>query len=205
MLVECVTGKPDGVIGMPTAPMKSAIDRLRETLLGDARERTDGQLLDCFLARRDESAFEAIVRRHGPVVLGVCRRVLGSPQDADDAFQAVFLVLARRAAMLTRKDLLGNWLYGVAYRTSLAARGKRSRQRSREIPMKDMPQSRVSPPSPNDDWLPLLDRELNRLPDKYRVAIVLCDLEGRTRHDVARHLFDPMLADGGHLEHLAPR
>ena len=67
---------------MPTAQMKSAIDRLRETLLGDAREQTDGQLLDCFLARRDESAFEAIVRRHGPVVLGVCRRVLGSPQDA---------------------------------------------------------------------------------------------------------------------------
>ena len=176
---------------MPMAQMKSAIDRLRETLLGDVRDWTDGQLLDCFLAQRDESAFEAIVRRHGPVVLGVCRRVLGSPQDAEDAFQAVFLVLARRAATLTRKDLLGNWLYGVAYRTSLAARGKRSRQRSREIPMKDMPQPRVSPPSPNDDWLPLLDRELNRLPDKYRVPIVLCDLEGRTRHEAARQLKIP--------------
>src|SRR5205823_5414777 len=85
--------------------------RRAATLCDDAL--TDAQLLDSFLVQRDEAAFEALVRRHGRLVLGVCRRVVGNATDADDAFQATFLVLVRRAASLTQRDLLGNWLYGV--------------------------------------------------------------------------------------------
>lgn len=171
--------------------MKTALTRLRGMLLSDAPAPTDGQLLASFVAQRDESAFETIVRRHGPMVLGVCRRVLGSAADADDAFQAVFLVLARRAASLSRHDLLGNWLHGVAQRTALAAKRKMLRQRSREVQVKDMPQPLANPPATADDWLPLLDQELGRLPEKYRAAIVLCDLEGQTRHEAARLLGIP--------------
>jgi RNA polymerase sigma factor (sigma-70 family) len=171
--------------------MKSALHHLRELLARDARALTDHQLLEWYVARRDESAFEAIVRRHGPMVLGVCRRLLGSPQDAEDAFQAVFLVLARRAASLSRKDLLGNWLYGVAHRTSLAAKARRLRQHAREIQVKVMPQPAINSPAPSDDWLPLLDQELSRLPEKYRIPIVLCDLEGRTRREAAWQLQIP--------------
>src|SRR4030095_7170868 len=102
---------------MPTSARNDAMHRLREVLLRDGQGQTDGQLLERFVTRREEAAFEAIVRRHGPMVLGVGRRALGHPQDAEDAFQAVFLVLARKAGSLSRKDLLGNWLYGVAVRT----------------------------------------------------------------------------------------
>jgi RNA polymerase sigma factor (sigma-70 family) len=89
-------------------------------------------MLECFVSRRDEAAFEALVRRHGPMVLGVCRRVLRQLQDAEDAFQASFLVLARKAAAISQRELLGNWLYGVAYRTALDARAANSRRRARE-------------------------------------------------------------------------
>src|SRR5881394_3635796 len=89
---------------------------------------TDGQLLARYVARRDDAAFAALVRRHGPAVLGVCRRVLRNPQDADDAFQATFLVLIRKAASIRQRDLLGNWLYGVAYRTALDARAVTGRR-----------------------------------------------------------------------------
>jgi RNA polymerase sigma factor (sigma-70 family) len=153
---------------------------------------TDGQLLECFVARRDEAAFAALVRRHGPMVLGVCRRVLHHAQDAEDAFQAAFLVLARKAASIRQRELLGNWLYGVAYRTALDARSAAVRRQGRERQVSAMPE-----PVADDgadvwrDLRPLLDQELNRLPDKYRVPVVLCDLEGRTRRHVARQLGIP--------------
>src|SRR4051794_12021714 len=79
---------------------------------------TEGQLLERFVGRRDEAAFEALVARHGPMVLGVCRRVLSDPNDVEDAFQATFLVLVKKAGTLRRRDLLGNWLYGVAFRVA---------------------------------------------------------------------------------------
>ncbi len=178
---------------------------VRRPLLGAALARggdgmTDGQLLDGFVARRDEAAFAALVRRHGPMVLGVCRRVLRHAQDAEDAFQATFLVLARKAVAIGRRELLGNWLYGVAYRTALDARAAAARRRTRERQVDPMPE----PPAPDSaaDWRdlgPLLDLELNRLPDKYRAPVVLCDLEGRTRRDVARQLGLPAGTLSGRL------
>jgi RNA polymerase sigma factor (sigma-70 family) len=151
---------------------------------------SDRQLLLRFVSTRDEAAFAALVRRHGPMVLGVCRRLLHDFHDAEDAFQATFLVLAKKAASLVVGESLGCWLYGVAYRTAAQARTLGARRRSRERPMNDMPHPEVLPAEPRD-WLPLLDAELSRLPEKYRAAIVLCDLEGRTRKDAARLLKVP--------------
>ena len=125
------------------------------------------------------------------MVLGLCRRTLGNAHDAEDAFQAVFLVLARKAAFISRKELLANWLYGVAHRTCLAAKRNMARQRSREVQLKHMPESVAKTPASCDDWLPVLDAELSKLPDKYRIPIVLCDLEGQTREGAARILKIP--------------
>jgi RNA polymerase sigma factor (sigma-70 family) len=156
-------------------------------LLGDGGGLTDGQLLESFLARREEAAFEALVRRHGPMVLSVCRRVLRHAQDAEDAFQATFLVLVRKAASIQPRELVGNWLYGVAYRTALKARTSTARRRAREREFWEMPRPEAREET-GSDWRPVLDRELNRLPDKYRTLIVLGDLEGKSRKEMARHL-----------------
>jgi RNA polymerase sigma factor (sigma-70 family) len=161
----------------------------RAALLRDGGGLTDGQLLQCFLSQRDEAAFAALVRRHSPMVWGVCRRVLHNPHDAEDAFQATFLVLVRKAAAIRQKELVGNWLYGAAYRAALEAKAARRRVRERQVSA--MPE----PEAPAEDlWAdlrPVLDRELSRLPDKYRVPVVLCDLEGRARREVARQLGIP--------------
>jgi RNA polymerase sigma factor (sigma-70 family) len=146
---------------------------------------SDGQLLESFAARRDQAAFEALVRRHGPMVLGVCRRVLGNRHDAEDAFQATFLVLVQKAGGLRSPALLGNWLYGVAYRTARRARAMsaRRRQKEREAAGRSTAANLAGEIGP--DLLPLLDQELSRLPEKYRVPVVLCDLEGKSRKQVA--------------------
>jgi len=171
---------------MPTGPI---IQQLRRAALRcDGGGLGDGQLLDCFLERRDEAAFEALVRRHAPMVLGVCRRVVGNVHDAEDAFQATFLVLVRKAASVQPREAVGSWLYGVAYRTALGARGRLVRRRAKERQVEEMPQPEVEPAEPPRELLALLDRELNRLPEHYRVPVVLCDLEGRPRREVARRL-----------------
>jgi RNA polymerase sigma factor (sigma-70 family) len=156
--------------------------------------------LECFVACRDEAAFEALVRRHGPMVLGVCRRILHHAQDAEDAFQATFLVLVRKAASIGQCELLGNWLYGVAYRTALDARAAAIRMRKREKQVSPMPEPEIHDDS--DEWhelRPFLDQELNRLPDKYRIPIVLCDLEGNTYRDAAQQLGIPSGTLSGRL------
>jgi RNA polymerase sigma factor (sigma-70 family) len=170
-------------------PLSKVVQHLRKTALGrDGDGRTDGQLLVSFIDRRDEEAFEALVRRHGPMVMGVCRRVLGSAHDAEDAFQATFLVLVRKAASIVPRERVGNWLYGVAYRTALEARAMIARRRKKERQVQNAPHLQALP---NHAWRELqllVDQELSQLPEKYRLPIVLCELEGRSRRNVARQL-----------------
>src|SRR5262245_16151061 len=150
----------------------------------------DGDLLTAFVLRRDPAAFAELVRRHGPMVLGVCRRPLGNAHDAEDAFQATFLVLARRAVRVAPREMVGNWLYGVAYRTALESQRMAARRRATEARLKTLPRPMVNP-APDPDLSAVLDQELSRLPDRLRLPVVLCDLEGRTRRDVARQLGIP--------------
>jgi RNA polymerase sigma factor (sigma-70 family) len=152
---------------------------------------TDGDLLERFVAGRDEAAFAALVRRHGPMVWGVCRRVLAGHQDAEDAFQATFLVLIRKAASVVPREMVGNWLYGVAHKPALNARAKEARRRTRERQVTQMPELADRE---QDLWRylePVLDQELSRLPNRYRTAIALCDLGGKTRKEVAQQLGVP--------------
>src|SRR5437899_7835408 len=148
---------------------------------------SNGQLLSAFVRHRDETAFAELVHRHGPMVFGVCRRLLGNEHDAADAFQAAFLVLARKAATLRSPDVLGAWLYHVAYRTSMKARAVRLKREARERQVSVMPETAVEP-VPVDDVSEVLDEELRALPAKYQAPIVLCDLQGHTRKEVARAL-----------------
>jgi RNA polymerase sigma factor (sigma-70 family) len=171
---------------MAAGPAGEILGTLRRSLLREGGGESDGRLLDAFARRRDEAAFAAILRRHGPMVLGVCRRVLRNGHDAEEAFQATFLVLARKAGTVCRPELLANWLYGVAYRTALAARAAGARRRVKERAMA-RPEAWEASDAGRELW-PVLDRELSRLPDKYRVPVVLCDLEGKTRKEAARQL-----------------
>jgi RNA polymerase sigma factor (sigma-70 family) len=174
---------------MPTDSMaQRLLPHLRRVARARDAETGDAQLLGEFVASHDGDAFAALVRRHGPMVLGVCRRVIGDPHLAEDAFQATFLVLARRAAVVRPRHLVGHWLYGVAYRTALKARGSAARRKAKEKQVDAMPQPPISPDEAWADLQPVLDAELARLPDKYRIPVVLCDLEGRPQREVAREL-----------------
>jgi RNA polymerase sigma factor (sigma-70 family) len=169
--------------------MSMFMQRLRSALARqEAGDLTDHELLNLYVNERQEEAFEALVRRHGPMVMGVCHRVLRNSHDAEDAFQATFLVLVRKASTLRSPGLLGNWLYGVAYRTALEARKRTATRSAKETEVARRPQTS------EDLWpdlQPILDQELQRLPDKYRAVIVLCYLEGKTRKDAARHIGCP--------------
>jgi RNA polymerase sigma factor (sigma-70 family) len=149
---------------------------------------SDGQLLDWFVHQREEAAFAALVRRHGPMVLSVCRRVLRHSQDAEDAFQATFLVLAEKAPGLRQPELLANWLYGVAYRTALHARQRASRRSEREREAATLFFSEGDSESESRELRQVLDEELQGLPEKYRAPLVLCYLEGMTNEAAARRL-----------------
>jgi RNA polymerase sigma factor (sigma-70 family) len=177
---------------MATKQLRGVIQTLRRaTLPAEEAGLTDGQLLERYVRSREEAAFAALVQRHGPMVWGVCRRLLGSPQDAEDAFQATFLVLVRKAAAVVPRDMVANWLYGVAQQTALKARATTARRRAREKQVTAMPEPVLQPQALWDDLQPLLDQELGRLPDKYRALIVLCDLEGKTRKEAAQHFHVP--------------
>lgn len=149
---------------------------------------SDRQLLERFARQQDEAAFTALVRRHGPMVLGVCRRVLDNAHDAEDAFQATFLVLVRRAGSIGKPELLANWLYGVAYRTAKKARANVLRRRAHERLAAAMPRAEPWVEGAWQDLRTVLDQELHRLPDKYRAPLVLCYLEGKTNEEAARLL-----------------
>src|SRR5437867_10817193 len=126
---------------MATSQMSGVLQHLRRAvLLRDGAGMTDGQLLEDYISRRDEAALAALVRRHGPMVWGVCRRVLRNYHDAEDAFQATFLVLVRRAASIASRELVANWLYGVAYQTARKARATAVRRNERETLVTEMPE-----------------------------------------------------------------
>jgi RNA polymerase sigma factor (sigma-70 family) len=170
----------------------------RRILLPDGADLSDGQLLECFLTERDEAALAALVRRHEAMVWGVCRRLLRH-HDAEDAFQATFLVLVRKAPTIRPRDMLANWLYGVAFQTARKAQATLARRRQREQQGTNMPEPSVEEAPSWRDLRPVLDQELSRLPDRYRLAVVLCDVEGRTRKEAARHLGLPEGTLSGHL------
>jgi RNA polymerase sigma factor (sigma-70 family) len=179
--------------------MSNLLYHLRRCALArDCANVSDRELLEAFVVRRDAASFEALVRRHGPMVLGVCRRVLRDYHDAEDAFQATFLVLIRRASVVP-PGAVGNWLYGVAYRTALDARRGAARRQMKEILEENLPQPGTESLDAWRELRPLLDEELSRLPDKFRSAVVLCDLEGRTRAEAALHLGVPEGTMSGRL------
>jgi RNA polymerase sigma factor (sigma-70 family) len=165
----------------------------------DDADRSDSHLLQQFVARRDEGAFTALLRRHGPLVLGVCRQVLRDVHDAEDVFQATFLVLARKAASIRAHEALGAWLYRVALNLARTARAGTAQRRTWERRTATMPSARSAEESLSSDWQPLLHEEVNRLPEKYRVPVVLCYLEGRTHAQAARQLGWPVGTVKGRL------
>jgi RNA polymerase sigma factor (sigma-70 family) len=152
---------------------------------------TDAELLRRFAGRRDEAAFEVLVWRHGPTVLGVCQRLLRHPQDAEDAFQATFLAFVRGAASIGRRDSVGSWLYRVAFRIGLKAKARaaqRARHGQRAL------ESAADPPAEDVIWRdlrPVLDEEVNRLPERYRRCVILCYLNGKTCSEAAAELGCP--------------
>src|SRR5579884_1531770 len=151
-------------------------------------EDSDERLLDAFTSRRDEIAFAALMRRHGPMVLRVCRRVLGHEQDAEDAFQATFLVLAQSAVALRNKTTLASFLHGTAYRTAMKAKQTAARRRKYE---KQTPARPSADPAEELSWREvqaILDEEIDQLPETYRSVFVLCHLEGLSREETAQRL-----------------
>ncbi len=169
---------------------------------GTSTGLSDAQLLGRFIGGGEdtaEPAFRELVNRHGPMVMGVCRQILRRPQDADDAFQATFLVLVRKARSIRVGDSLAPWLYGVAYRTAHRARADAWRHRTADAEA----MAEAADPAPDGsfelDVRPLLHEELARLPGKYREPIVLCHLEGKSHEEAARLLAWPVGTVSGRL------
>jgi len=163
---------------------------------------TESELLARYARGRDEAAFASIVALHGPMVLAACRRMLDDPEDVEDAFQATFLVLVRKAGTLGPAVPVGPWLYGVARRVALRLRSESARRRSRERPIGVAGVEAVAPaggPPPGAELAMVLDQELGRLPGTYRAAVVLCDLEGRTHAEAAGQLGWPVGTVKGRL------
>jgi RNA polymerase sigma factor (sigma-70 family) len=152
---------------------------------------SDAALLQRFTGQRDEAAFDALIARHGPMVWSVCRRLLPNLPDAEDAFQATFLVLVRKADVIRQPDLLGAWLYGVAYRIAARLRAVTAGRRQRECTAIDVAALETVPDAERNELRLLLDHEVSRLPRRYRLPFVLCHLEGMTNEEAARRLRCP--------------
>jgi RNA polymerase sigma factor (sigma-70 family) len=174
---------------MPTSSLSAALQHLLADVAPGGGGMTDGELLARFLGGRDVYALAALVRRHAPMVWGVCRRLLHNHHDAEDAFQATFLVLVKKAADVPR-HAVANWLYGVARQTAVRVRATAAKRGRRETQVVTMPEPTVAEVR-DAEWQAVLDEELGRLPDRYRGVIVLCDLEGVTRKEAARQLAIP--------------
>jgi RNA polymerase sigma factor (sigma-70 family) len=185
---------------MPGTRASRLFRRLHSALPGPASgDDTDAHLLERYVASRDAQSFAAIVQRHGPLVWGVCRRLLADHRDAEDAFQATFLVLVRRAASVVPRQMVGNWLHGVARRTALKGRALAARRRKRECQVIDMPEREASPPEAWADVRAVIDEELTHLPGRYRAVVLLCDLDGKTRDQAATELGVPVGTVAGWL------
>jgi RNA polymerase sigma factor (sigma-70 family) len=174
---------------MPTTSLDKVIRQLRRSLPPPANsDLPDAYLLEQFLTSRDETAFAALVQRHGRLVMGVCNRILGNVHDSEDVFQAVFFILARKGKGVIKQEALSGWLYTVAFRTALEARAANLHRRKIEVQMADVPEPAYQPVMENHEWRAKLDLELSQLPIKYRTLVILCDLEGIPRKEVARQL-----------------
>jgi RNA polymerase sigma factor (sigma-70 family) len=185
---------------MARAQVDTLIRHLRRAVLRqEATARTDSQLLGSFIDKKDEAAFETLARRHGPMVFGVCRRVVSNHHDAEDAFQATFLVLALKASSVKPREGVANWLHGVALRTAMKAKTMTAKRRGREKQVTEMPEPEVAPQGQWRDLQPLLDQELNGLPENYRLPILLCDLEGKTIKEATQQLGWPQGTLAGRL------
>jgi RNA polymerase sigma factor (sigma-70 family) len=178
---------------MLTVHTNPVLHFLRKLRVAESTTRLqDRDLLRCFVKEREEAAFTALIQRHGPMVLRVCLQVLHQEQDAEDAFQATFLILSRKAAAVQKRDSLASWLYGVAHHAALDLKRSLARRRSRE--------ERASPLAPTDplgaltvrEGEEILHQELSRLPEKYRAPLVLCCLEGLARDEAALQLGWPL-------------
>ncbi|HEY1859707.1 MAG TPA: sigma-70 family RNA polymerase sigma factor [Gemmataceae bacterium] len=166
----------------------------RNPVAGLSGGLTDAQLLDRFLTKHDEAAFELLVWRHGPMVLRVCRRILRDVHGAEDAFQATFLTLACKAGSIGKQEAVSSWLYKVAYRIALRAQAGATKRATHERPMVECLAANGTEPGDEAAWHelgPLLDAEVRRLPEKYRAAFVLCYLEGKTNEEAAQELGCP--------------
>jgi RNA polymerase sigma factor (sigma-70 family) len=173
---------------MPPTTLAELLRCLPRSLALHAHDLTDGELLDRFLAYRDEPAFTVLVQRHGPMVLGVCRRVLGDFNLAEDSFQATFMVLVRRAASIGRQSALGGWLHAVALRIALKSRAQMAKRRSLERRSREMPRAELLDEVTWQELRGILDEEIGRLPQKYGTPLVLCYLEGKSHDQAAREL-----------------
>jgi RNA polymerase sigma factor (sigma-70 family) len=186
---------------MPRNPAPHVLRHLHRLASAEAvRDLSDGELLERFRRLHEETAFALLLQRHGPMVLGVCRRIVRDAHAAEDAFQATFLVLARRAAGIRKQTSVASWLYGVARRVAAKARVRAARQRSHERQWADLPR-----PEPCDQlsWQELcgvLDEEVGRLPEKYRAPVVLCYLQEKTHDQAARELGCPRTSLSSRLD-----
>src|SRR5262245_40635594 len=157
---------------------------------------SDADLLGRFVATREEGAFAALLRRYGPMVLQVCRRVLSEVHDAEDAFQATFLLLVKKAHSIRKRESIASWLYGTAYRLAVQLRRQSARRKACEQRGRNgIPSKEVRKPDYEAAWRELqavLDQELTQLPDRYQAPLVLCYFEGKTHEEAARQLGWPL-------------
>jgi RNA polymerase sigma factor (sigma-70 family) len=176
---------------MPIVQTSPVVRYIRKMAAAPGVDLSDSELLSRFAAASDQAAFAHLMERHGPMIWRVCRRILQHTDDAEDAFQATFIVLLRKARFIRTPDLLGNWLYGVASRTALRARTqRRARERRRDPALHAIAQV-AEDRLLGRELREILDEEINRLPMKLRLPFVLCYLEGRTNEEAARSLRCP--------------
>src|SRR5262245_36689719 len=167
---------------MTSEPLTQFVRRLRQTLDVDGPAPPDAEMLRRFRESRDPAAFEAIVRRHGPGVLSACRKVLSEEADVEDAFQAAFVILLRDARSIRKGHAVGGWLYGVAHRVALKARA--SRRRRADVESRACTKREQVADLSWREAVNILHEELDKLPDKYRLPLLLCCLEGLSRDEV---------------------